>query len=137
MTRRTAFMLAAGTLALAALLAWAFVPRAVTVEAARVGVGPFEAGIDEEGRTRLRNRYVVSAPVAGRLQRPTLREGDAVLFAILCASGSYIAVPAAFRAALPAANPSVYVGLALGVTFPFNLLVGIPLAYSIIHALWA
>lgn len=78
MTRRTAFMLAAGTLALAALLAWAFVPRAVTVEAARVGVGPFEAGIDEEGRTRLRNRYVVSAPVAGRLQRPTLREGDAV-----------------------------------------------------------
>jgi hypothetical protein len=66
-----------------------------------------------------------------------LREGDAVLFAILCASGSYIAVPAAFRAALPAANPSVYVGLALGVTFPFNLLVGIPLAHSIIHALWA
>lgn len=64
------------------------------------------------------------------------REGDALLFAILCASGSYIAVPAALRAALPAANPSVYVGLALGVTFPFNLLVGIPLAYTIIHSIW-
>jgi HlyD family secretion protein len=78
MTRRTAFMLAAGTLVLAALLAWAFVPRPVTVEAAPVGLGPFEAGIDEEGRTRLRDRYVVSAPIAGRLQRPLLREGDAV-----------------------------------------------------------
>ncbi|MEI8294382.1 MAG: sodium-dependent bicarbonate transport family permease [bacterium] len=64
------------------------------------------------------------------------QEGDAFLFAILCASGSYIAVPAAFRAALPAANPSVYVGLALGVTFPFNLLVGIPLAYTIVHSTW-
>lgn len=64
------------------------------------------------------------------------REGDAVLFAILCASGSYIAVPAAFRAALPAANPSVYAGLALGVTFPFNLLIGIPFAYTVVHSLW-
>jgi len=54
----------------------------------------------------------------------------------LCASGSYIAVPAAFRAAVPEANPGVYVGLALGVTFPFNLLIGIPLAYNCIHALW-
>ena len=64
------------------------------------------------------------------------REGDAVLFTILCASASYIAVPAALRAALPAANPSVYVGLALGITFPFNLLIGIPLAYTIIHLIW-
>lgn len=65
------------------------------------------------------------------------REGDAFLFAILCASGSYIAVPAAFRAALPVANPSIYVGLALGVTFPFNLLFGIPLAYTIVHTIWS
>jgi hypothetical protein len=65
-----------------------------------------------------------------------LAEGDAVLFAILCASGSYIAVPAALRAALPESNPGLYVGLALGVTFPFNLLIGIPLAYTCIHALW-
>jgi hypothetical protein len=63
--------------------------------------------------------------------------GDAVLFAILCGSGSYIAVPAAMRTALPEANPSLYVGLALGLTFPFNLLVGIPLAYSVVARFWA
>lgn len=63
--------------------------------------------------------------------------GDAVLFAILCGSGSYIAVPAALRTALPEANPSLYVGLALGLTFPFNLLVGIPLAYSVVARFWA
>lgn len=62
--------------------------------------------------------------------------GEAVLFAILCGSGSYIAVPAAFRAALPEANPGIYVALALGVTFPFNLLVGIPLACSAASLLW-
>ena len=66
----------------------------------------------------------------------SLGEGDALLFTMLCASGSYIAVPAAFRAAVPEANPGVYVALALGITFPFNLLVGIPLAYSFIHKLW-
>lgn len=62
--------------------------------------------------------------------------GDSVLFALLCGSGSYIAVPAAFRAALPEANPSIYVALALGVTFPFNLLVGIPVFYSLARAIW-
>ncbi|MFZ4775511.1 MAG: sodium-dependent bicarbonate transport family permease [Terrimicrobiaceae bacterium] len=65
-----------------------------------------------------------------------MSQGDAVLFAILCGSGSYIAVPAAFRSALPEANPSIYVALALGVTFPFNLLLGIPLAYSLVQLLW-
>ncbi len=62
--------------------------------------------------------------------------GDALLFGILCGSGSYIAVPAAFRTALPEANPGIYVALALGVTFPFNLLVGIPLAYAAVQYLW-
>ena len=62
--------------------------------------------------------------------------GDAFLFAMLCASGSYIAVPAALRAALPEANPSIYVALALGVTFPFNLLIGIPMAYTFIGRIW-
>lgn len=65
-----------------------------------------------------------------------LSAGDAVLFALLCGSGSYIAVPAAFRAALPSANPSIYVALALGVTFPFNLLIGIPLAYTAVRTFW-
>ena len=53
--------------------------------------------------------------------------GDAMLFLVLCASASYIAVPAAMRIALPKADPSVYLTLSLAITFPFNLTVGIPL----------
>lgn len=60
-----------------------------------------------------------------------LSTGGVVLFMTLCASASYIAVPAAMRVALPEANPSVYLTLALGVTFPFNLTVGIPLYLAI------
>ncbi|MGV0960351.1 MAG: sodium-dependent bicarbonate transport family permease [Limnohabitans sp.] len=52
---------------------------------------------------------------------------DAVLLMVLAASASYIAVPAVLREALPEANPSLYVGLSLGLTFPFNILLGIPL----------
>ena len=68
----------AAALALAALLAWAFAPRPVQVEVAPVVQGRFEAGIDDDARTRLRDRYSVSAPLAGRLLRLDLREGDAV-----------------------------------------------------------
>ena len=50
-----------------------------------------------------------------------------MLFAVLGASASYIAVPAAMRLALPEAEPSVYLTLSLGVTFPFNIALGIPL----------
>ncbi len=53
--------------------------------------------------------------------------GGIVLMMILAASASYIAVPAAMRVALPEANPSIYLTLSLGVTFPFNLTLGIPL----------
>jgi uncharacterized protein len=56
-----------------------------------------------------------------------LEAGDGLLFMILCASASYIAVPAAMRLAIPEANPSVYVTMALAVTFPFNILIGMPL----------
>lgn len=51
--------------------------------------------------------------------------GDAVLLMVLGASASYIAVPAVLRYAIPEANPSLYVGLSLGLTFPFNILLGI------------
>ncbi|MFZ4650291.1 MAG: efflux RND transporter periplasmic adaptor subunit [Rubrivivax sp.] len=79
MTRTRTWTLAtAAALALAALLTWAFTPGAAQVELAVAASGPFETGIDEEGRTRLRDRYVVSAPLAGRLARLTLREGDLV-----------------------------------------------------------
>jgi len=62
--------------------------------------------------------------------------GDAVLLAVLAASASYIAVPAAARIAIPRADPSVYIGLALAVTFPFNVVVGIPLYLSAARLLW-
>lgn len=52
---------------------------------------------------------------------------DAVLLMVLSASASYIVVPAVLRYAIPEANPALYFGLSLGVTFPFNLLIGIPL----------
>jgi len=52
--------------------------------------------------------------------------GDAALLMVLSASASYIVVPAVLRHAIPEANPSIYFGLSLGVTFPFNILVGIP-----------
>ncbi len=60
-----------------------------------------------------------------------LSEGDAVLLIVLCASASYIAVPAAMRLALPEANPSVYLAMSLAITFPFNLLIGIPLYHQL------
>jgi hypothetical protein len=63
-----------------------------------------------------------------------LDEGTAAVLATLTASASYIAAPAAVRLALPQANPSLYLGLALGVTFPFNLTVGIPLYRQV--AVW-
>lgn len=58
-----------------------------------------------------------------------LSQGGTNLLAVLCASASYIVVPAALRHALPEANPSLSMPLALGVTFPFNIFVGIPLYF--------
>jgi HlyD family secretion protein len=65
-------------LATVAALAWAFAPRPVEVEVAPATQGAFQTTIDEDGKTRLRDRYVVSAPLAGLVGRITLREGDAV-----------------------------------------------------------
>ncbi|BDI17947.1 sodium-dependent bicarbonate transport family permease [Nostoc cf. commune SO-36] len=63
--------------------------------------------------------------------------GDSLLFAVLCASASYIAVPAAMRMTVPEANPSLYVSTALAVTFPFNIIVGIPLYLYGINLFWS
>jgi hypothetical protein len=65
-----------------------------------------------------------------------LSPGDALLFAVLCASASYIAVPAAMRLTVPEANPSLYISTALAVTFPFNIIVGIPLYMFGINQFW-
>lgn len=66
----------------------------------------------------------------------SLSAGDALLFAVLCASASYIAVPAAMRLTVPEANPSFYISAALAITFPFNILLGIPLYEYGITLLW-
>lgn len=58
--------------------------------------------------------------------------GNRFIFAILAASASYIAVPAAMRLVAPKADPGLYIPMALGITFPFNITVGIPLYYSIV-----
>ena len=57
--------------------------------------------------------------------------GGVAVMATLAASASYIAAPAAIRIALPDANPGIYVTASLGITFPFNLIVGIPLYIKI------
>ena len=61
--------------------------------------------------------------------------GDATLLMVLAASASYIAVPAVLRTAIPEAKPSLYFGMSLDITFPLNLLIGIP-AYSYVAKLF-
>ncbi len=78
MTRKTFGIAIAFAVAGALALAWAFSPRTLLVETATVERGAFEQTIDEDGKTRVRERYVVSAPLAGRVQRIPLKAGDPV-----------------------------------------------------------
>ena len=66
----------------------------------------------------------IALAIASVLGLPT---ADAALLMVLSASASYIVVPAVLRYAIPEANPAIYFGLSLGITFPFNILVGLPL----------
>jgi HlyD family secretion protein len=61
-----------------AVIGWAFAPKPIEVEVANVTQGHFESAVEEDGKTRLRDRYVVASPLTGMLARVTLREGDAV-----------------------------------------------------------
>lgn len=74
---------------------------------------------------------VIVAIVSGLFVTET---GDRLLFAILAASASYIAVPAAMKLAVPKANPSLYIPMALAITFPFNITLGMPMYLYIINA---
>ncbi len=65
-----------------------------------------------------------------------LPAGDALLLACLAASGSYIVVPAICRYAIPEARPGVYFSMSLAFTFPFNIVIGIPLYYAVIASIW-
>jgi uncharacterized protein len=80
---------------------------------------------------------VLNASIAiGMARIIGMHQGDALLFAVLCSSASYIAVPAAMRMTVPEANPSLYISTALAVTFPFNIIAGIPLYLSFVNLLW-
>jgi len=63
----------------------------------------------------------------------TPESGNRFLFAILAASASYIAVPAAMKLSVPKADPGLYLPMALGVTFPFNITIGMPLYLIIVN----
>jgi HlyD family secretion protein len=69
---------AAAALALLLFVVWAMRPEPLEVETARVARGPLRVTVDEDGVTRVRDRYAIAAPVAGRLLRATLEEGDTV-----------------------------------------------------------
>ncbi len=62
-----------------------------------------------------------------------LEPGNALLFAVLCASASYLAVPAAMRMTVPEAKASYYISTTLGLTFPFNIVIGIPLYMGLVN----
>jgi len=76
--------------------------------------------------------YAIGAPLVhasialGLCKLLGLPLGDTVLLMVLAASASYIAVPAVLRHALPEVNPALYMGMSLGITFPFNIILGIP-----------
>jgi hypothetical protein len=83
--------------------------------------------------------YAIAGPLAHALLALALcallgiAPGNAALLMVLAASASYIAVPAVIRHAIPEANPSLYFGMSLGMTFPFNILLGIPLYIQVAH----
>lgn len=78
LNRRQLYLIAAAVLLIAALSAWAFMPRPIPVETKVVGKASFSLTVDEEGRTRVRDRFTLSAPAAGRLERILLKAGDEV-----------------------------------------------------------
>jgi hypothetical protein len=65
-----------------------------------------------------------------------LSDGDAFLLTVLAASASYIVVPAVVRYAIPEANPSLYFTMSLAITFPFNIVVGLPLYLWAVERFW-
>jgi hypothetical protein len=85
------------------------------------------------GKPRIVLLYAILAPLVhasialGLSRLLGLALGDTVLLMVLAASASYIAVPAVLRHALPEVNPALYMGMSLGITFPFNIILGIPL----------
>jgi hypothetical protein len=85
--------------------------------------------------------YAIGSPLSHALLALVLCKliglplGNTILLMVLASSASYIAVPAVLRHALPEVNPGLYMGMSLGITFPFNIILGIPL-YTMIAKLF-
>jgi len=67
------------SLALLALIAWGLWPKPILIETGKVTSGPLTVRVSEEGKTRVKNRYIVATPVAGKMRRVSLKPGDAVI----------------------------------------------------------
>ena len=86
-----------------------------------------------KGKPPLTILYAIGSPLIHALIALVLCKlvdlplGDTVLLMVLASSASYIAVPAVLRHALPEVNPALYMGMSLGITFPFNIIFGIPI----------
>ncbi|NJD10105.1 MAG: HlyD family efflux transporter periplasmic adaptor subunit, partial [Gemmatimonadetes bacterium] len=76
--RRRRVLITAGAVAVLALLVWSFLPKPVPVQTAPVTRDSLQVIVEEEGETRVADRYAVTAPIAGFLQRASLEEGDVV-----------------------------------------------------------
>jgi hypothetical protein len=90
-----------------------------------------------KGKPPITLLYAIAAPLTHALLALALCKliglplGNTILLMVLASSASYIAVPAVLRHALPEVNPALYMGMSLGITFPFNIILGIPL-YTIL-----
>ena len=93
------------------------------------------------GKIKAASPWLLAYTIAGPLVHASLAlplamavgmsPGNTALLMVLAASASYIVVPAVVRQAIPEANPSLYFGMSLGLTFPLNILFGIPLCVHI------
>jgi len=97
-------------------------------------------GFKEQGLSMVLFALIVplinAALALGLARALSLPPGDSILLVVLAASASYIAVPAAIRLVVPKANPGLYIPMSLGVTFPFNIAIGIPLYTWLVLSLW-
>ena len=86
-----------------------------------------------KGKPPITLLYAIGSPLSHALLALVLCKllglplGNTILLMVLASSASYIAVPAVLRHALPEVNPALYMGMSLGITFPFNIILGIPL----------
>ena len=93
-----------------------------------------------QGKPPITLLYAIASPLSHALIALALCKliglplGNTILLMVLASSASYIAVPAVLRHALPEVNPAIYMGMSLGITFPFNIILGIPL-YAMIAKL--